>query len=65
VLDATISSAPDEDRTVILASHELDRTRALAGREVVLAGGLARFGVAAPPISRSSDAQTEHAEARA
>jgi ABC-2 type transport system ATP-binding protein len=65
VLDATISSAPDEDRTVILASHELDRTRALAGREVVLAGGLACFGVAAPPISRSSDAKTEHAEARA
>jgi ABC-2 type transport system ATP-binding protein len=65
VLDATISSAPDEDRTVILASHELDRTRALAGREVVLAGGLARFGVAAPPRSRSSDAKTEHAEARA
>jgi heme ABC exporter ATP-binding subunit CcmA len=73
VLDAAISSAPDEDRTVILASHELDRTRALAGREVVLAGGVARdgvperedFGVAAPPMSPSSDAKTEHAEARA
>jgi heme ABC exporter ATP-binding subunit CcmA len=66
VLDTVVASAPAENRTVILASHELDRTRALAGREVVLAGGVARdgvpegedFGVAAPPISRSSDAKT-------
>ena len=45
VLDTVVASAPDEDRTVIIASHELDRTRALAGREIVLAGGVARDGV--------------------
>jgi hypothetical protein len=44
---------------VILASHELDRTRALAAREVVLAGGVAHFGVAEPPSSPAIDAATE------
>jgi ABC-2 type transport system ATP-binding protein len=62
VLDAVVASSPAEGRTVMLASHELDRTRALAHREVVLAGGVARsaknFGVAAPAISRTSDAKT-------
>jgi ABC-type cobalamin transport system ATPase subunit len=52
VLDAVVGSAADEDRTVIIASHELDRTRALAGREVVLAGGVARDGV----LERTSQA---------
>jgi ABC-type Mn2+/Zn2+ transport system ATPase subunit len=52
VLDTVVASAPDEDRTVIIASHELDRTRALAGREVVLAGGVARDGV----LERASQA---------
>jgi heme ABC exporter ATP-binding subunit CcmA len=65
VLDAVVAAAPAEDRTVILASHELDRTRALAGREVVLAGGVAHFGVAEPPTTRTSDAATEEAEVRA
>lgn len=45
VLDTVVASAAHEDRTVIIASHELDRTRALAGREVVLAGGVARDGI--------------------
>jgi heme ABC exporter ATP-binding subunit CcmA len=45
VLDEVVASAADEDRTVVIASHELDRTRALAGREVVLAGGVAREGI--------------------
>ncbi|HMF04429.1 MAG TPA: ABC transporter ATP-binding protein, partial [Acidimicrobiia bacterium] len=52
VLDTVVASASDEDRTVIIASHELDRTRALAGREVVLAGGVARDGV----LERSTQA---------
>jgi heme ABC exporter ATP-binding subunit CcmA len=52
VLDAVVTSAPDENRTVIIASHEIDRTRALAGREVVLAGGVARGGV----VERTSQA---------
>jgi ABC-type multidrug transport system ATPase subunit len=59
VLDAVVAAAPAEDRTVILASHELDRTRALAGREVVLAGGVAHFGVAEPDVARTSDAEAE------
>jgi len=57
-----VAAAPSEDRTVLLASHELDRTRALAGREVVLAGGVARFGVAEPPTSRTSAAKAEEEE---
>jgi hypothetical protein len=57
-----VAAAPAEDRTVILASHELDRTRALAGREVVLAGGVAHFGVAEPPTMPTSDATTEEEE---
>jgi len=52
VLDTVVASAAGEDRTVIIASHELDRTRALAGREVVLAGGVARDGV----LERASQA---------
>jgi heme ABC exporter ATP-binding subunit CcmA len=41
VLDAIVGSAPAEGRTVLLASHELERTRALAHREVVLTSGQA------------------------
>jgi hypothetical protein len=57
-----VAAAPFEDRTVILASHELDRTRALAGREVVLAGGVAHFGVAEPDVARAGDAKSEEEE---
>lgn len=66
VLDTVVASSPAEGRTVILASHELDRTRALAHREVVLAGGVARgakpkdFGVAEPGLLEVSDAKTEN-----
>mgnify|MGYP003328472436 CR=1 FL=1 len=41
VLDALLRSARDEGRTVVVASHELDRTRALADREVEVRGGRA------------------------
>jgi heme ABC exporter ATP-binding subunit CcmA len=41
VLDDIVRAAPAEGRTVLLASHELDRTRALAHREVVLTSGRA------------------------
>jgi ABC-2 type transport system ATP-binding protein len=44
VLDAVITAAPAEGRTVIVASHELGRARALAGREVVLEAGRAHGG---------------------
>ncbi|MET0628836.1 MAG: heme ABC exporter ATP-binding protein CcmA [Acidimicrobiia bacterium] len=39
VLDAIVRSAPDEGRTVLLASHELELARPLANREVVLTAG--------------------------
>jgi ABC-2 type transport system ATP-binding protein len=65
VLDDVVAAAPSEDRTVLFAPHELDRTRALAGREVVLAGGVARFGVAEPPTSQTSAAKAEEEEVRA
>jgi len=39
VVDAVISSAPALGRTVVLASHELERARGLAEREVVLTAG--------------------------
>jgi ABC-2 type transport system ATP-binding protein len=52
VLDAVVAGSADEGRTVLIASHELDRTRALAGREVVLAGGVARDGI----VERASQA---------
>jgi heme ABC exporter ATP-binding subunit CcmA len=41
VLDAVLMAAATENRTVLVASHELDRTRALATREVVLTAGQA------------------------
>ncbi|MFM7271448.1 MAG: heme ABC exporter ATP-binding protein CcmA [Actinomycetes bacterium] len=41
VLDALLRSARDEGRTVVVASHELERTRALADREVEVRGGRA------------------------
>jgi heme ABC exporter ATP-binding subunit CcmA len=44
-LDAVLAAAPDNGVTVVLASHELDRVRALAGREVVLTAGRAHGAV--------------------
>ncbi len=41
VLDEIVRSAPAERRTVLIASHEVDRVRALAHREVVLTAGQA------------------------
>jgi heme ABC exporter ATP-binding subunit CcmA len=41
VLDAVLKASASENRAVLVASHELDRTRALASREVVLTAGQA------------------------
>jgi energy-coupling factor transporter ATP-binding protein EcfA2 len=41
VLDRVLAAAPDDGRTVLVASHELDRTRALARREVAVVAGQA------------------------
>ncbi len=39
VLDAVLRAAKSEDLTVLVASHELDRMRSIATREVLLAAG--------------------------
>ena len=74
VLDAVVRAAPADGRTVLLASHELDIGRALAGREAVVAGGrIVRgglreeptqdgSGVATPELLGNRDAKTERAE---
>jgi energy-coupling factor transporter ATP-binding protein EcfA2 len=53
VVDAVISSAPVDGRTVVLASHELERARGLAHREVVLTAGRAVAGVERPEPART------------
>lgn len=42
VVDALIRSAVESGATVIIASHEIERTRGLGGRTVHLAGGTVR-----------------------
>ncbi len=42
VLDALFDAAPDEGRTVLVASHELEHVRARATRELVLVAGQGR-----------------------
>jgi heme ABC exporter ATP-binding subunit CcmA len=46
VLDEVVAGAPSEGRTVLVASHELDRARALATREVRVAAGRVHGGIA-------------------
>ena len=47
-LDTLVVDAADDGCTVVLASHELDRARALASREVVLTGGQAHGAIDQP-----------------
>jgi ABC-type multidrug transport system ATPase subunit len=54
VLDSIVEAAPNEGRTVLLASHELERARALSGREVVIAAGQAGGGVLEGPVAGSA-----------
>jgi ABC-type cobalamin transport system ATPase subunit len=49
VLDEVLAVASKDGRTVLVASHELDRTRALATREVVLTAGQAHGTLEAAP----------------
>jgi ABC-type multidrug transport system ATPase subunit len=44
VVDAVLAAAPDEDRTVLIASHELDLARRYATREVAIVAGRAYEG---------------------
>ncbi len=55
VLDSVCAEAAAEGRTVLLASHELERARALAGREVVLTAGQAH-GALEPETASSGPA---------
>jgi heme ABC exporter ATP-binding subunit CcmA len=49
LLDEIVAGSPAEGRTVVLASHELDRTRPLATREVLVVGGQVS-GLRAPAV---------------
>lgn len=51
VLDEIVAAAPGEGRAVLLASHELDRARALAHREVTVVAGQTRGGVTLPAVT--------------
>ena len=55
-LDDVLRAARGDGRTVLIASHELDRARALADREVVLTGGQAHGTL--PPVSPREPART-------
>jgi heme ABC exporter ATP-binding subunit CcmA len=48
LLEDVVTHAARDDRTVLIASHELDLARPLAGREVVLAGGRVRASTPIP-----------------
>jgi heme ABC exporter ATP-binding subunit CcmA len=62
VLDEMVRSAPSEGRTVLLASHELERARALANREVVLTAGRAVLPQPATPAALGTTAPPVEAE---
>jgi heme ABC exporter ATP-binding subunit CcmA len=53
VLDEVLIATAADGRSVVLASHELDRVRALAAREVVLTGGQAHGSVVDAPTPRA------------
>jgi heme ABC exporter ATP-binding subunit CcmA len=57
-LDRVLSSAAESGRAVVLASHELERVRGLASREVVLTAGQAHGTVPEPP-ERASQSTAE------
>ena len=61
VLDGLLATAPAEGRTVLLASHELDRARALAHREVAVVAGRTRSAVPGTAVdtSRAPDGDGE------
>jgi heme ABC exporter ATP-binding subunit CcmA len=65
VLDDVVRSAPGEHRTVLLASHELDHARDLAGREVVLTAGQSHVADAASGAKEERRALTSERAAAA
>jgi heme ABC exporter ATP-binding subunit CcmA len=61
VLDEILVRAPAEGQAVVLASHELERARPLASREVVLTAGQAHGTI--PPAGRGRGAAKRGAPA--
>jgi ABC-type multidrug transport system ATPase subunit len=58
ILDDVVRSAPSEGRTVLIASHELDRARPLATREVRISAGQVH-GAGAAPLRAVSTGRAE------
>jgi heme ABC exporter ATP-binding subunit CcmA len=56
LLDGLLADAPATGRTVLLASHEVERVRLLAHREVVVDAGILRGGTRAPESDPSARA---------
>jgi ABC-type multidrug transport system ATPase subunit len=54
-LDAVLAQAPSEGRTVVLVSHELERARTLADREVVISGGRVQPPAPEPATDEPAD----------
>ena len=52
-LDAVITNAPAAGMTVLIASHELERARGLARREVVLTTGRTPAATSTPELARA------------
>jgi heme ABC exporter ATP-binding subunit CcmA len=63
VLDGVLGAAAAEGRTVLLASHELDRARSLAGREVVMTAGQAHGALPGRPAPTAEGAAAPPAQA--
>jgi ABC-type multidrug transport system ATPase subunit len=59
VLEEVVRSAPGEDRTVMLASHELALARSLATREVRLVAGQVHVVPADAPVAAPVPAEIE------
>jgi energy-coupling factor transporter ATP-binding protein EcfA2 len=59
LLDSVIADAPAQGRTVVLASHELERVRPFVSREVRIVGGTAENGLlpAAPVVAPAPSAE--------
>lgn len=61
-LDDLVRAAVAQGATVVLASHDLDRAAALAGRVVAVVGGQSVPGDAGPPATGATGAGTGPAE---
>ena len=65
VLDAVVAAAPSEGRTVVLVSHEVERARTLATREIVLHAGRAVSAASPAPAPAAAPKTSPTSAARA